>query len=449
MLGRWKSVVGTRPAVLNFCYAIAVLAAGFSLTSCAVTGKNSTPATNPAISVTPSSVSFGNVKIDSVASKTVKLTNTGTASLKISQATLTGSNFTVSGLATPSTVAVGASVSFTIAYKPTATGSASGSVSIANDASETPVRITMVGTGISPTSSSTPAPEIGVTPSSVNFGNVAVNTDASQTMKLSNTGTAPLSISQVKTAGSGFSISGLVAPATVAAGSNVTFTVAFKPTAAGADSGSVSITSNAGGSPLTIDLAGAGATSTVKLAASVASVGFGNVTVGKTVTQQVQLANTGNVQVDISSASAAGAGFSASGGTNVNLAPGQSVNVTVSFDPKSTGSLSGTLTVSSNAAALKIPLTGTGTQQPSTSQHSVSLTWSPSTSSDVVGYFVYRRTGSTGGFSKLQGTVDSSTSFTDSNVADGQTYFYVVTAVAAGDLESAFSSQVEVTIPST
>jgi len=448
VLGRWKLVVRVRPAVLNFCFATAVLAAGFSLTSCAVTGKNSTPATNPAISVTPSSVSFGNVKIDSVASKTVKLTNTGTASLKISQATLTGSNFTASGLTAPSTVAVGASVSFTIAYKPTAVGSNSGSVSIANDASDSPVTITLVGTGISPTSGSAPAPEISVTPSSVNFGSVAVNADASQTIKLSNTGTAPLAISQVKAAGSGFSISGLAVPATVAAGSSVTFTVAFKPTAAGADSGSVSITSNAGGSPMTIDITGAGATSTVKLSASVASVGFGNVTVGKTVTQQVQLTNTGNVQVDISSASATGTGFSASGATNVNLAPNQSVSVTVSCDPSSTGALSGTLTVSSNAAALKIPLSGTGTQQAAV-QHSVTLSWNPSTSSDVIGYFVYRRTGSTGGFAKLQGTVDSSTSFTDSNVADGQTYFYVVTAAASDDVESTFSSPVEVTIPST
>lgn len=449
MLGRWKSVVGMRPAVLNFCCVIAVLAAGFSLTSCAVTGKNSTPATNPAISVTPSSVSFGNVKIDSIASKAVKVTNTGTAPLAISRAALTGANFTLSGLTAPSTVAVGASVSFTIAYKPTAIGSNSGSVSIANDASDSPVTITMVGTGISPTSGSTATPEISVTPSSVNFGNVTVNTDTTQTIKLSNAGSAALSISQVKATGSGYSISGLAAPATVAVGASMTFTVSFKPTASGADSGSISITSNASGSPLTISLVGAGATSTVKLSAGVASVGFGNVTVGKTVTQQVQLTNTGNVQVDITSASAAGTGFSASGGANVNLASGQSVNVTVSFDPKSAGASSGTLTVASNAAALKIPLTGTGTQQASTSQHSVTLTWSPSTSSDVIGYFVYRRTGSTGGFAKVQGTVDSATSFTDSNVADGQTYFYVVTSVAAGDAESTFSSQVEVTIPST
>jgi hypothetical protein len=281
------------------------------------------------------------------------------------------------------------------------------------------------------------------------FGNVTVNTGTTQTIKLSNAGSAALAISQVKANGPGYSISGLAAPATVAAGSSITFTVAFKPTTSGADSGSISITSNASGSPLTINLAGAGATSRVKLSASVASVGFGNVTVGKTVTQQVQLTNTGNAQVDISSASAAGTGFSASGGTNVNLAPGQSVSVTVSFDPKSTGACSSTLTVSSNAAALKISLAGTGTQQSSIAQHSVTLTWSPSTSSDVVGYFVYRRTGSTGGFAKLQGTVDSSTSFTDMSVADGQTYFYVVMAVAAGDAESAFSSQVEVTIPST
>ena len=50
------------------------------------------------------------------------------------------------------------------------------------------------------------------------FGNVTVNADATQTMRLSNTGTAELTISQAVVTGAGFSMSGLSAPVTLAAG---------------------------------------------------------------------------------------------------------------------------------------------------------------------------------------------------------------------------------------
>ncbi len=305
--------------------------------------------------------------------------------------------------------------------------------------------LSQTGCGVTSKGAAADEPTISVTPSSASFGNVTVKTDATQTVKLSNTGTADLKISQAKITGTGFSMSGLMTPLIVPVASSMNFTIAFKPTATGADTGSISIASNDSGSPLAINLTGTGVASTLKLTASVANVSFGSVAVGTTATQEVKLTNTGNENVEISSASASGTGFHASGGSNVNLTPNQSANVTVSFDPQSAGGLSGTLTVSSNAAAIKISLSGTGTLA---SQHSVSLTWTASTS-DVIGYFVYRRTGSSGSFAKVKSTIDASTAFTDSSVENGQTYFYVVTAVASSDVESAFSTQVEVTIPSS
>jgi len=67
----------------------------------------------------------------------------------------------------------------------------------------------------------------------------------------------------------------------------------------------------------------------------------------------------------------------------------------------------------------------------------------------VIGYFVYRRTGATGTFSRLDSSVDSLTAFTDNNVVDGVTYDYVVTAVSAENVESAFSVEVSVTVPTS
>ena len=69
------------------------------------------------------------------------------------------------------------------------------------------------------------------------FGNLTVKTSASQTMKLSNTGTADLAISQASVSGTGYGMSGLTAPVTVTAGASISFTVSFQPTTTGAAHG--------------------------------------------------------------------------------------------------------------------------------------------------------------------------------------------------------------------
>jgi fibronectin type 3 domain-containing protein len=86
---------------------------------------------------------------------------------------------------------------------------------------------------------------------------------------------------------------------------------------------------------------------------------------------------------------------------------------------------------------------------PSTSKssHSVGLSWDASTS-NVTGYFVYRSSKPSGPYSKLNGSPETSTSFSDTSVTDGLVYYYVVTSVNSGDIESTYSNQVSVTIPS-
>jgi hypothetical protein len=84
-------------------------------------------------------------------------------------------------------------------------------------------------------------------------------------------------------------------------------------------------------------------------------------------------------------------------------------------------------------------LTGTGTVA-----HSVSLNWNASTSSGVTGYKVYRGTTSGGPYSLLSNV--SAASLTDNNVASGQTYYYVVTAVSSS-AESSYSNQAQAIIP--
>jgi hypothetical protein len=309
----------------------------------------------------------------------------------------------------------------------------------------------MLGTAacVGVTGKTTPAgggsPSADVTPASVNFGNVTVGTTDTQTMRLANTGTADLTVTKISASGTGFSVSGLSIPQTLPAAQNTTFTASFKPTGAGVQAGSIVISSNANGSPLSISMTGSGVTTNTKLSPSTTSVNFGTVTVGTTSSQNVLLTNTGNTNVAISSVATVGTGFTSTGGVNATLTPNQSINVAISFDPKAPGGVAGTLTISSNAPTLHVALAGQGAGTPV--PHTVSLSWAPSISA-VVGYNVYRGSVSGGPYSRLNPSVDSLTSYADHGVAGGQTYYYVVTAIDASSIESGFSGQASVTIPS-
>lgn len=290
------------------------------------------------------------------------------------------------------------------------------------------------------------SPSATVTPSSVNFGNVTVGTTDSQTIRLANTGTADLTVTKISASGTGFSQSGLSMPLTLPAGHSTTFTASFKPTSSGTHTGGIAITSNAGGSALSIQLTGNGATTNAKLSANQMGLNFGVVTVGRIDSQNVLLTNTGNTNVAISSVSTAGAGFTSTGGVNATLTPNQSVTVSISFDPRAPGGVTGTLTILSNAPTVQIALAGQGAA--AGAAHSVSLDWTPSITRGVGGYNVYRGNVSGGPYARLNPTVETLTSFTDHGVVSGKTYYYVVTAVDVIGFESAFSSQASVTIPS-
>ena len=81
------------------------------------------------LTVSPTSYSFGNVTVGTTASLTATL-KAGTSSLSISKATTTNSEFTLSGLTLPLTLAAGKSLAIKINFKPTASGSASAQISL-------------------------------------------------------------------------------------------------------------------------------------------------------------------------------------------------------------------------------------------------------------------------------------------------------------------------------
>jgi hypothetical protein len=79
--------------------------------------------------------------------------------------------------------------------------------------------------------------------------------------------------------------------------------------------------------------------------------------------------------------------------------------------------------------------------------HSVTLSWTASVPSNIQGYNIYRSNVSGSGFSKINSVLIAGTAYVDKNVAAGQKYFYVATAVDNTGAESGYSSQATAIIP--
>jgi len=210
----------------------------------------------PALSVTPTSASFGSVVIGVSNSQAFTLSNAGSSSVTISQASVTGSGFTLSGLTTPLTITPGNSSTFSAVFTPTLASSVSGSISLVSDSPNSPLRINLSGTGVTATRL------LGASPTSLSFGSVNVGSNSSLKVALTNSGNSNVTISGVTTSGGGYTASGVSANTTLTPGQAATLSVAFAPTVAGSASGSVSVASNASNSPATIALSGSGVAQT-------------------------------------------------------------------------------------------------------------------------------------------------------------------------------------------
>ena len=328
---------------------------------------------------------------------------------------------------------------------PAATTSGSGStfdVVVSNTAG------TVTSAAATLTVSGTPTPGIQVSSASLNFGNTVVGSTLSQALIITNTGTATLSITQVTETGSAFfTVSGFSLPLSVNAGQQTTIIVAFLPTSVGAASGNISIVSNAPTSPTSVSLSGTGIAATLSLNVSPTSLNFGSITTAtSSAPQTITLTNTGNSNVTISQMSVIGAGYSITGGgAPVTLSPLQTLTLTALFSPTAAGSVNGSISIVSNAngSPASVSLSGTGVAPV---QHSVALTLKAGTST-VSGYNVYRSTVSGTGYIKLNSSLVSGLTYTDSSVQNSTTYFYVATGVDSGGKESTYSNEMQAVIP--
>jgi len=420
---------------------------GTSSGTVAVTTDASDPVVNlpvsgeavaPSILVSnPATLSFGGVQAGQAKTLPIVLTNSGSSSVTVSQANVSSSVFTVSGLSLPMTLVPSQSASFSVTVHPQSGTASNGTLSVVSDASNGSLAVPLsAGVAIGGV--------LSTSDSSLDFSNVPVGSTNPLSETLTNTGGSTVSVNQANVTGTGFKVTGLSLPLSLSPGQSFTFGVVFTPTTGGNKAGSISVVSDASNPTLTISMVGT-ATVAGQLALGPSALNFGSVTVGQNKSMTASLAATGS-SITITSASMSTSEFTLSGlSLPLTLAAGKSVSFTVNFAPQSSGTASASATFNSNASnsSVQESLTGSGTAAP---QHSVALSWNASTSSSVAGYNVYRGVKTGGPYTQIV-SMNGDNTFTDSSVQSGQTYFYVTTAVDSAGKESAYSNQSQAAIP--
>jgi len=307
----------------------------------------------------PSSFNFSNVPIGQTETQVFVLTNSGGTPVTVSAISVSNSAFKISGATLPVVVAAGQSIGLNLTFSPTASTSFGGHLMVTSNASNSPLKISIQGSGVTNTTG-----QLSVTPSLLNLGSVIVGSSATASGSLSATG-ASVTINAASSSNSAFTLTGLSLPATIAAGQTVPFSVSFSPTTAGSLTARLSFTSDAQTATTTESVSGTGTSPVGQLTVSPTSLSFGSVVVGSSSSASGTLTASG-ASVTITSDSTSNTGFKVSGlSLPVTIPVGQSVPFTVIYSPSATGSTTATLSFTSNAqnATTTESLSGTGTAQ--------------------------------------------------------------------------------------
>jgi Abnormal spindle-like microcephaly-assoc'd, ASPM-SPD-2-Hydin len=385
------------------------------------------------LTLAPAHLRFGAIPVGQSETQLVTLTNNGKANVSVTKITSSNAAFKISAPKLPQTLTAGQSITVNVTFKAASKGYQGGLITFAGSPTNATVRLGMGGAGEA-------SEFVTPSPASVSFGTVKTGSSATIPVTVTNTHTWPVSLPGMQVLGGEFSVSGANFPMTLGGKKSVTLQVTFKPTTAGLTGGSAFFP----GAALNIPFTGTGAGSTTgqtQLTISPAAMNFGNVVDGGTAVQTATVGASGG-SVTISSVSSSNGQFSVPGETfPLTIPAGQSVSMQITFTPSASGTASGTLTFVDNAtnSPSKESLSGTGTSP------YVSLSWAPSTS-QVSGYNVYRTTTPSGSYARMNSGLVASTSFKDSTVAAGKTYYYVTTAVNSSGQESGYSNQVQVMV---
>lgn len=333
------------------------------------------------------------------ASQTFTVTNLGQTALTVSNLAVTGAGFSLGSSQSLSSIAAGASGTFTVNFSPTAGNPYTGAVTITSNDSQGngKFKINLNGTGIAamPTIQVTNSGGVVINPGqTVSYGQPTAGVAVSQTFHIINNGNVALAITNPTSmvSGSGYSLSQSPPSSIAASGGTGSFSVSFVASAGGTYPGQVSIQSNTSPSPytfpLTATIVGTGTSSDIVVyapnGAQIANGGTYNPAPqpvgGAPLLMTFYIANQSTTSsVAISDVTVTGAPSFIAGSTESGGAvpPNSKFVEQVQFQPAATGPLSGALNfdaagtpwiinLSSQGlapqASLAVSVTATGTQ---------------------------------------------------------------------------------------
>ena len=314
--------------------------------------------TSSVVSFSPPSLAFGNLGISGTsAPQTVTVTNLGNTPLT-SLSISTGSPDFVESNSCGTSLAAGASCSASVTFTPQTAGLLQENLSINDNAPDSPQLVSISGTGIS-------GPFVSYSPFSLTFGPQAIGTTSPpQTITLTNTGTAGLTIGTITAAGSDFAAGNDCPENAIPPKGTCMITVTWTPNADAEipETGAITITDNAQNQGTqTIGLTG-GVTATVGIAPS--TLGFGNQAINTTsAAQTITLTNTGSGVLTVPSV-VVSSNFTETNTCTANpVAAGGTCTISVTFTPTAATAYNGTVSITDTAtnSPQTVTLSGTGT----------------------------------------------------------------------------------------
>jgi trimeric autotransporter adhesin len=367
-LGFTPSAVGSRSASFTISHAL-----GASVVALTGTGVGTAQA-----NLSPGSLAFSSTILGtSATTQQVTLSNTGTASLTVSGVTSTvPSEFSVNGSGACSpvggTLAPNTNCLITIGFTPTVLGNRAASLVVNHSLGQSTV-------GLSGTGAAVPQATLSINQALLNFGTITQGTTSgSQSVTISNSGTAALILSAITVSGSSgiYSTAGSSCATGVAIAPNASCTVnvSFSPNAIASFPSSLVLASNASNGNVSVTLQGTGAAVPAPvIAVSPGALAFGNQTLNVTSgTQFITVQNNGNAPATLSPLSLTGsATFNLLNPTacGASLGAGASCILQLQFRPTVTGAQTAALQVTSNAPGSphSVSISGTGVAQPTPS----------------------------------------------------------------------------------
>ncbi len=337
------------------------------------------PDDNNTIPLTPgATIPFPETVVGQSQPVTLRFTNIGSIGGLVTRVSVTGAAFRLQDTPLfPVGLGTNESVQMKIAFRPAALGPATGSLTFETSGAE-PVTVSLSGAGIAPQLTY----EFGTTAVTPGGTFAVPNADIGQTsttvVRVTNTGNAPATVSNVSVVGAGFQLATpIVLPRTLASNTSLSFNLDFTPTRSGAhtatlviDSEVFNVTGNGQGSALTLSYAVGGTTLT--LSAANPSVIFSPVRVSESSQLVLDVKNTGTTAATLQNI---GIGSTNSPYSILNppalpavIAPNASLKVNLKFEPVAVGFSNGTLILDN----ITVPLTGSGTPPPALPAYTIS-----------------------------------------------------------------------------